>query len=83
MPFVYYKGYQVFSQSGLSYDTELDYDTGMLRIIIPSDMTGYDTITAKYAETKYQKLAYLITLCSSLCSGLFWAIKRLKKRKYA
>ena len=80
LPFVYYKGYQIFSQNNICYDMELNYNTGMLRVLIPSSLSGSDTIVVKYIGTKYQKLAYLITLCS-IFAVLFLALYRINTRK--
>lgn len=71
LPYVYYKGYQAIGENGTDYEVELNYDTGMLRMLIPSDLSGTDKITVTYVGTKYQKLAYLITLCALCIGGIF------------
>lgn len=66
LPFVYYKGYKVVSEHRIVYDVELNYDTGMLRLVIPENLSGLDTITVKYDSTKYAKIAYVISIFSSM-----------------
>lgn len=62
LPFVYYKGYGVASEKGVNYDVDLNYDTGMLRLLIPENLTGLDTITIKYENTKYSKMSYIVSV---------------------
>lgn len=80
LPFVYYKGYDVTSENDIDYDVELNYDTGMLRLVIPENLTGTDTIIVKYEGTKYAKLAYLI---SALFSVFYLIVILSKKYKHS
>ena len=60
IPYVYYKGYAAYTESGQRLEiTQID-SNGLIRVFMPANTSGIEQVTVKYIGTKYQKLSYLL-----------------------
>ncbi len=88
MPFVYYYGYRAWImddegnlvqelETGEAYD-----DNGYLRVFMPGT-EGVGHVYVTYMRTKAQKIAYLITILSTLCIVAYSFVAKRRREKMA
>ncbi len=86
MPFIYYYGYRAYilddngnPVSELSVGEAYD-DNGYVRVFMPANGQGVAHVLVKYEKTKIQKIAYLVTILTTVAfiGYLIWRRKRAK-----
>lgn len=78
VPYIYYKGYRAYLESGERLNIEHNKETGMIRVLMPEDLQETMTVTVSYFATKYQKASYAFLLigCGMLAAQLLWERNR-------
>lgn len=84
VPYIYYRGFQAIGQNGQRYEVDKGDRNGLLRVFMPQNGKGTDTITVSYKGTKYQRLSHLITILGILIiAGIYVAWRRVYSRNTA
>jgi len=80
VPYIWYKGYAAYSDDGTKYEVTYNAQTKLVRIIMPHDQYSIKTITVYYKGTKYQKMAYAISIAGITILVLWFCF--LRKRSF-
>lgn len=78
-PVIYYRGYTAVDDKGNTYSVDESYHTGLLKIFMPEGRSGKATIHVSYKGTKYQIMAYAISVIALLGPIIYAAKRRTHK----
>ena len=79
VPYVYYRGYEAVTGTGVRLDTGKDPDSGLLRVLVPDEGLAEGTeVTVQYTGTQIMRISYLLSVAGVICCMIIGAVWRRK-----